>query len=238
MSLKIQLICWEHFLRNEKSDFPKMLVCAWYVVVLWYSRTTFDGKIFTLTITTISMRFRLLKSLKSLWILCDSMWNSEWSYFGTYGESSHHRAPELLWKAQRYETAITASLFCLRSEKYLHSEFHIESHRIQSEIANTSVGCHTRRVSTPQSTWTCLGSIKIRNNYHENTISQRYLHSEFHIESHRIQSEMKWIRMAHTVSLHITDHLKLFGKHQYPKQLPSEYFLAGNQIDIITLNFT
>ena len=182
LSLKIQLICWDHFLENEKSDFPKTLVCAWYVVVLWYSRTTFDGKIFTLTITTISMRFRLLKSLKSLWILCDSMWNSEWSYFGTYGESSHHRAPELLWKAQRYETAITASLFCLRSEKYLHSEFHIESHRIQSE--------------------------------------------------------MKWIRMAHTVSLHITDHLKLFGKHQYPKQLPSEYFLAGNQIDIITLNFT
>ena len=112
------------------------------------------------------------------------------------------------------------------------------SHRIQSEIANTSVGCHTRRVSTPQSTWTCLGSIKIRNNYHENTISQRYLHSEFHIESHRIQSEMKWIRMAHTLSLRITDHLKLFGKHQYPKQLPWEYFLAGNQKDIITLNFT
>ena len=173
-----------------------MLVCGCTVPVLWYSRITFDGKIFTLTVATISMRFRLLKSLKSLGIPSDSMWNSKWNYLGRYGgphitehlnfSRNHKDTKQLPWEY----------FFASYHKKYVHLEFHMESLGIPSEMQINSIEWHIRRVSAPQSIRTRTESLKIRNKYSGSTFLQRYLHLEFHLESHRITWNSKWNEMV------------------------------------------
>ena len=76
------------------------------------------------------------------------------------------------------------TLFCLIPQKYVHLEFHMESLGIPSEMQINSIEWHIWWVSAPQSIRTRTESLKIRNKYSGSTFLQRYLHLEFHLESH------------------------------------------------------
>ena len=171
-----------------------MLVCGCTVPVLWCSRTTFNGKISTLIVTTISMRFRLLKSLISLGIPSDSMWNSKWNYLGRYG--GPHITEHLNFSRNHKDTKqLPWEHFFASNHKNMFT-WNFTWNHLEFQVKWNGFGWHTQAVSTSQITWSCPESINIRNSYHENSFWPQTRQIFSLGISHRITWNSKWNEMV------------------------------------------
>ena len=131
-------------------------------------------------------------------------------YFGVREPLSMEKYPH--WLSQPY----------LCDFVFSNHSFHLEFQVILCEIPSEIISADTV-APTSQSTWTFPETIKIQNNYHENTFLPQTTKICSLGISHGITWNSKWNemmsggRVVHTVLPHITEHLHLPGEHKNSK---------------------